>query len=161
MFDCFLKIEGVEGESTDEVHAGEIEISSFNWGGSNPAAIGSHTTGSGGGKVSLSNFSVMKRTDKASAALFQKMCRGDHFPTATVTLRKSGGDKVEFLVYNFEEVFVDSMNWSGSQGGDDSPMESVSFSFGKIEAKYKLQEATGGEGAEVVYSHDLRTNVSA
>ena len=37
-FDAFLKIEGIEGESTDKAHPGEIEISSFSWGVSNTAA---------------------------------------------------------------------------------------------------------------------------
>ena len=36
-FDAFLKIEGIEGESTDKVHPGEIEIQSFSWGVSNTA----------------------------------------------------------------------------------------------------------------------------
>jgi len=31
-YDAFLKIEGVEGESTRDKHEGEIEILSFSWG---------------------------------------------------------------------------------------------------------------------------------
>ena len=34
-FDAFLKIEGIEGESTDKTHPGEIEIESFSWGVAN------------------------------------------------------------------------------------------------------------------------------
>jgi len=160
-FDTFLKIDGVEGESTDDKHKGEIEIYSFSWGASNPTTIGSATSGSGGGKVSISSFNVMKKSDKSSALLFQKCCNGTHFATAKVTLRKAGGEQLEYLVYDFEEVYIDSIQWSGSTGGDDSPMESASFTFGKVTATYKPQLADGTLGGDVIYSHDLRTNVTA
>ena len=45
-FDAFLKIDGIEGESTDKTHPGEIEIQSFSWGVSNTASGGA---GGGGG----------------------------------------------------------------------------------------------------------------
>ena len=160
-FDTFLLIDGVEGESTDEAHKGEIEIYSFSWGASNPATIGSATSGSGAGKVSISGFNVMKKTDKASALLFKNCCTGTHFATAKVTLRKAGGEKVEYLVYDFEEVYVDAVQWSGSTGGDDTPTESVSFTFGKVSATYKPQLPDGSLGGDVLYSHDLRTNITA
>ncbi|MCC9000674.1 MAG: type VI secretion system tube protein Hcp [Candidatus Contendobacter sp.] len=160
-FDTFLKIDGVEGESTDDKHKGEIEIYSFSWGASNPTTIGSATSGSGGGKVSVSSFNVMKKTDKASAELFKHCCKGTHFATAKVTLRKAGGEQVEYLVYDFEEVYVDAVQWSGSTGGDDSPTESVAFTFGKVSATYKPQAADGTLGGDVLYSHDLRTNITA
>ena len=34
-FDAFLKIEGIDGESADKTHPGEIEVVSFSWGVSN------------------------------------------------------------------------------------------------------------------------------
>jgi type VI secretion system secreted protein Hcp len=161
-YDAFLKIEGpeVKGESTDKGHEGSIEIFSFSWGASNPSTIGSHTRGSGGGKVTISDFTVVKRSDRASAALFKQCCSGTHFATAKVTLRKSGGDKLEYLIYEFEEVFVDNMQWSGSAGGDDSPMETVSFTFGKVKATYTEQNEDGTPGAQVIYGWDVRNNTA-
>ncbi len=32
LFDAFLKIEGIDGESADSKHKGEIELLSFSWG---------------------------------------------------------------------------------------------------------------------------------
>lgn len=160
-YDAFLKIEGpeVKGESTDKGHEGSIEIFSFSWGASNPSTIGSHTTGSGGGKVTISDFTVVKRSDRASAALFKQCCAGTHFATAKITLRKSGGEKLEYLIYEFEEVFVDNMQWSGSAGGDDSPMETVSFTFGKVKATYTGQNQDGTPAAQVIYGWDIRSNL--
>jgi type VI secretion system secreted protein Hcp len=65
-----------------------------------------------------------------------------------------------YLIYKFTEVFVDSMQWSGSQGGDDTPTESVSFSFGKIEWEYYPQDTKGKLGKKVgPMSWDQRENV--
>ncbi len=162
-FDAFLKIGSgpdVKGESTDKSHAGEIEIYSFSLGASNPSTVSSGTTGAGGGKVSISSLNVMKKTDSASAVLFQACCSGDHYSTATLTLRKAGGkNPLEYLVYTFTEVYVDSIQWSGSAGGgDDTPSESVSFSFASVHAKYTPQKTDGTGGSPMEGGWDVTTN---
>ena len=85
-FDTFFDIDGIPGESTDEKMAGKIEIYSFSWGASNPVTVGSGTTGMGAGKVALSSFSIMKKTDKASPQLFLACCQGKHIAKGTVTV---------------------------------------------------------------------------
>lgn len=166
-FDAFMVFEGsgaagnkIEGETTDKVFGSKkaLEILSFSWGCSNPSTIGSAAAGGGAGKVSISSFNIMKKTDNASPNLFKACCQGDHFDKATVTLRKAGGDQKPYLVYEFEEVYVDSVQWSGSSGGDDTPAESVSFSFGKVTTTYTPQTAKGGKGTDNVQSWDLRVN---
>jgi len=108
-FDAFIKIPGVEGESTRKGFEKHIEVLSFSLGASNPSSVGSGG-GGGSGKASLSSFSIMKHSDIASPVLFQKCCAGDHFDKVTVTLNKAGGHAaLNFLVYEFEEVFVDSV----------------------------------------------------
>src|SRR6478672_10067001 len=91
-FDAYLKIEtpNITGESTDSKHKGEIEIYSFSLGASNPTTIGSATGGAGAGKVSLSSFNFMKKTDKVSPVLFQACASGVHYDKVTVTMRKAG-----------------------------------------------------------------------
>jgi type VI secretion system secreted protein Hcp len=39
---------------------------------------------------------------------------------------------------------VESIQWSGSSGGDDTPTESISFAFGKVVIEYKKQGAKKG-----------------
>jgi type VI secretion system secreted protein Hcp len=39
--DMFLTLDGIAGESTDPVHKGAIEISSWSWGLSEPASLAS------------------------------------------------------------------------------------------------------------------------
>jgi type VI secretion system secreted protein Hcp len=160
-FDAYLKIDGVKGESKSKGFEDQIELLSFSWGASNPTTVGSGS-GSGAGKVSISSFNLMKKTDAASGPIFQACCAGKHFPEATVTLRKSGGDApIDYLVYKFSEVYVDKVQWSGSSGGDDLPMENVSFTFGKVQFTYTPQSATGGEEGPVVGGWDIRAGVKA
>ncbi len=156
-YDTFLTIDGVKGEATRAGFEGWIELYSFSFGASNPATIGAGTTGVGGGKVSVSSFNVMKKTDATSPLLFQQCCLGKHFATAKVVLMKASGDPnaLQYLTYDFTEVYVESVQWSGSAGGDESPSESVSFAFGKVQINYTPQTATGASGSPVRGSWDL------
>jgi type VI secretion system secreted protein Hcp len=156
-FDAFVYFDGksssgleVKGESSDATYKakGAFEIHSFSLDADNrathgPLTHGSAIKGSGRGKVSLSSFNIMKKTDAASAALFRACCDGSHFDKAHVVLRKAGGKQVEYLKYDFEEVFIESFHWSGSTGGDDTPTESLSLSFGKVKVCYTPQKPDG------------------
>ena len=127
--------------------AGWIEIYSFSWGASNPTTVGSGSTGLSAGKVSISSFNVMKKTESSSCDLFAACCAGQHFTKAKVVMRKatgSAGKQAIFLEYDFTDVMVESVQWSGSSGGDDTPTESVSFAFAKVEINYKKQDPADG-----------------
>jgi type VI secretion system secreted protein Hcp len=157
-FDTYLKIAGVEGEATAEGNAGEIEIFSFSWGASNPTTVGSGSSGLSAGKVSVSSFNIMKKSEKSSPKLFAACCNGKHFDTAVVTLKKATGEggQKPFLKYSFSDVMVESVQWSGSSGGDDTPTESVSLAFAKVKIEYfKQDEASGSMSAAGDASWDL------
>ncbi len=164
-FDTYMKISGpdVEGESTAKDVDKYIEIYSFSWGASNSTTVGPGSSGLAAGRASVSSFSVMKKTEKSSPSLFAACCAGQHYKKAEVVLRKAtgtdGGQK-PFLKYTFEDVMVESIQWSGSSGGDDTPTESVSFAFAKVKIDYyKQDEATGSMASAGNASWDL-TKVS-
>jgi type VI secretion system secreted protein Hcp len=156
-FDAFLKIETVDGESMAEGMAGYSDIMSFSFGASNPTTVGSGSGGLSGGKVSVSTFNVMKKSEKASAKLFSVCCQGGHFPSAKVALRKATGEGGQgiFLQYEFTDVMVESIQWSGSGGGDDTPTESVSFAFAKVAITYFNQDMKGKVSKAAEASWDL------
>ena len=160
-WDAYLVVAGIKGESQREGHEGEIEVISFSFGGSNPSSVGMGG-GGGTGTVALSSFNVMKKTDATSCEMFQAMCDGTHFDEAVLVLYKSGGaaGALPYLVYNFEELYVDGINWSGAEGGDNIPMESVSFSFGRIEITYTEQNKDGTAGGDHTGIWDVRTGVA-
>jgi type VI secretion system secreted protein Hcp len=159
-FDTFLDLgDKIKGESTAKGFEGKIEIFSFSWGASAPVTIGSGSGGVSGGKVSISSFNVMKKTDKASALCFLACCTGDHIEKVIVTMRKAGGTagQLPFLKYTFTTCMVESIQWSGSTGGDDSPTESMSLAFGKCEIEYSMQDKTGKMSVAGQAAFDLTT----
>ena len=158
--DMFLKLDGVEGESHDAKHKGEIELSSFSFGLSN---AGAHNiaSGAGAGKVSFQEFHFTSKVTKASPKLMLACASGQHIKDGTVTVRKAGGDSansaVEFLFYKFQTVVITSVQDGGANGGD-VPEESVSFVFGKVHVEYKPQNPDGTLGTAVEFAWDLSAN---
>ena len=130
--DYFLKIEGIDGESTDAIHKDWIEISSFSWGATNPGSYGQST-----GKVSIQDFHfVSKRIDKSSPLLMKACATGTHIKKAQLTCRKNGNNPVEFLTITLEEVMVSSFS-PGGEGNVLMPNHSISLSFQKMDYIYK------------------------
>lgn len=154
-FDAFLKLEGIDGESTRKGYEKQMAVISFSWAGSNPSTIGV-TGGGGGGKGELSSLSIIKKADSASPLMFQKCMEGEHVPKASLTLLKAGGkEAVDFIKYEMEKVYIDSVSYSGSEGGDDQPTESISLSFGKMGYTFTPQKADGTKGSPVVGQWDV------
>ena len=152
--DTHIKFDGVEGESTHADHKGEVEVLSWSWGVSNASSSASGG-GSGRGKANPGDFHFQHIYDKASPVLAKKCAQGVHFPTVVVTSRKSGEGQKDFLKITMKEVFVTSVQPSGSSQGD--LMESISVTYGSIDFSYKPQDAKGGLGGEVKFGWDVKT----
>src|SRR5688500_16372886 len=94
--DYFLKVDSIEGESTDDKHKNEIDVESWSWGETNS---GTHATGGGGGagKVSMQDFNFTMRVCKATPKLMLACANGQHIKEATLTCRKAGTEQQEYL----------------------------------------------------------------
>jgi type VI secretion system secreted protein Hcp len=123
----------------DTNHKNEIQILSFSWGGSQTTSVGG-TGGSGAGKVSLSEFNVMKSFDKASVPLFKSLVSGTHIANGVLTASKAGGGGKPYITVKFKELFVTSYQVSGSS---EVPTESVSFSYNEVNISYSTQDDKG------------------
>jgi type VI secretion system secreted protein Hcp len=156
----FLKLDGIQGESTSSKHPNEIEIFSWNFGAHNPTSI----TGSGlsAGKVSFSDITISKPVDKSSAKLLELCCTGKHIANGVLTCSKSTGDKnpADYLTIKLEEIHIASISGGGSRG-DDIGSEGVTFAFGKIEYDYKIQGKDGTLVAAGTAKYDLTKRESA
>ena len=138
--DYYLKIDAVQGESTDQDFKDQINILSFSWGGHQVSSAGTRSAGSGAGKVELADFSVTKHYDKSSPQLFKALVAGTHSATATLSAVKAGAGGKPFLKISFEELFVTSQHISAT---DELPTESVSFSYKQIKIEYSTQNEKG------------------
>jgi type VI secretion system secreted protein Hcp len=154
-FDYFLRVDGIQGESADAKHKGEIEVLSWSWGETN--ATGSPSSGGGAGRVDMSDLMVAAPLSKASLHLLLACASGKHFKTAVLTGRKAGKGQADYLTFSLSDVLVSSYQ-TGSGASAEPPVDSVALSFGKIQVEYKEQKADGSFGETVKVGWDRKAN---
>jgi type VI secretion system secreted protein Hcp len=100
-------------------------------------------SGAGAGKVHINEFTIQKKTDKASPLFFKNCVAGAHYKKVTLTMRKAGGSSntsgKPYLVYTFSTVFTTSFQQDSSGKGKSKPVESISFNFEKVSVEYLPQ----------------------
>ena len=155
--DYFLKITGIDGESKDSKHKGEIEI--YNWSFGHTQG-GTMATGGGGGagKVQAGDFNFTMKMSKASPKLFLAVATGEHFKTAIVVARKAGKEQQEFLKWTFTDLLVTSYQTGGSSTGDLVPVDQISMNFAKGEVEYKEQNDDGSLGGAIKAGYHYKEN---
>ena len=151
----FLKIDGIEGESTDAAHKGEIDVSSWSWGVSNEATSPGGG-GGGAGKATFQDFHFVARISKATPTLFLSCATGTHHKWAALSGSRTAGKAkgADFLKYKLSDVQVTSVQHSG--GEPEPPNEQFSLSYTKFEISYSPQTAKGGLGPPVTAGFDLK-----
>jgi type VI secretion system secreted protein Hcp len=138
LFDAFLKLDGIEGESTDHKHKGEIQLESFSWGASNTGS-----TGDKGGRVSLQDFSFTAKVGIQSPKLFAVLAESRGIENGTLTV--TNGRETE-LVIRMSDILVSSYKENLAVPGvqcdrddqnntNNGPIETVSLNFQKIDFK--------------------------
>ena len=155
--DYFLKLDGIDGESSDSKHKNEVDLESWNWGESQVGSHGGAGGGGGAGKVSMQDFHFTTRTNKASPKLMLACATGEHIKKAVLVCRKAGKEQQEYLKITMSDCLVSSYQLGGSQG-DVLPMDQVALNFAKIEFEYLPQKSDGSLDSKVVVGYDLKAN---
>lgn len=139
-FDGFIKIDGIEGESADSKHAGEIEILSYSHGVSQNITGTASATGTfTGQRCDMTPLTITKQLDKSSPKLAQACASGEHIKSALLTLSRAGGDKQQYMEYKLSDVLISSVRVGGASAGDGGvPVEEVSLHYGRIDWKYTV-----------------------
>jgi len=145
--DMFFKVKGathgeIKGESQDDSkHKGEIEVLSWSWGMQGKSSLGG---GAASGKATMRELRIVKKVDKASTALMSALRNNEAIKEAVLTLRKTGGSKLEYLKITIQDGRVMALEIeAGDEAGSSTLVEKVSFSFNKIAVEYTPQ---GGDG---------------
>ncbi len=154
--DYFLKIDGIDGESTDGKHSKEIDVLSWSWGETNQGTSG-RGGGGGAGKVSMQDFNFVMMYNKASPNLMLACATGKHIPSALLTCRRAGTEQQEYLTVKFTDLLISSYQTGGS-GGDVIPTDQISFNYAKVEFEYKPQKKDGTLDAAVKAGYDVTKN---
>ncbi len=130
----FLKIDGIEGDSTDVTHAGQIDVLSWSWGVANAGSSGSGS-GGGAGRATFQDFQFVARISKASPKLFLSCATGTHHKAATLSGSQAAGKSAgDFLTYKLTDVQVTSVHHGDS--GADAPIEQFSLDYGRFEISF-------------------------
>ncbi len=155
--DYLLEIDGIKGESSDDVHKDAIKIESFSWGASNPTA-----SGGGAGKVSFQDLHFTTKVSKASPQLLMACAAGTPIRKATIFIRQTGGQQEAgeqtYLKYELENVKITSYSVSGSSAASATgavttgtlPADSIRISFTRLTISY-----AGGDGTVTSGSAEL------
>ena len=140
--DYFLKIDGIDGESTDKDHKGEIDVLSWSWG------MSQSDTNTGDGTV-VPDFEELKLTkyvDKSTPKLMEALAGG-------VPLRQeahmivSNAAGTDYFMIHMTNVMVTSISTGGS-GGEDRLTENVTLNFAEVKVEYKPQGSKSSDGVE-------------
>ncbi len=149
----FLKLSGIEGESTDDKHKGEIEILSFSWGETNSGSI-ADGSGAGAGKVSFQDVHFAKKLDKSSVVLAKHAASGQHIEDGTLFIENRMGFEVAEI--KLTGILVTSVQQA--TGGGVQLNENFSLAFSKILYEYTPQKPDGTADAVVSFSWDVAAN---
>ncbi len=161
-FDAFIKIDGIEGESTDDKHAGWIEVISYSSGlTQSVSTTASSSGGASAERANFQDFSFTKQLDIASPALALACADGTHINEITVELCRAGTEKVKFMEYKMKNCLISSATTNGV-GDGDIPTETITIDFGKINWAYTQQKREGGGAAgNMATGWDLQKNCKA
>jgi len=150
--DAFLKIDGIDGESTVAGHEDEIDILAWSWQMSAPSL----NLGAGAGRAIVRPLIVTKYTDKSSPHISLALLNGSHIPNATITVKKSGVNNFDYARIKMTNVQV--VNLSPDYNSGTRLLESVALAFSKVCYEYIPQKEDGSSDASIEKCWDLEAN---
>ncbi|MCV2348289.1 Hcp family type VI secretion system effector [Paucibacter sp. Y2R2-4] len=157
--DFYLKVDGVDGESTHIEHAGEIALLNWSWGVRSGSASASATgVATGPGKTSPGDFVFSHIYDKASPLLAKHCVSGKVLKVLKLSARKSGDGQKDFLLITMKDVLLTSV--APAANADGEILEEVHCTYRDIEFAYKPMDKTGGLGAPVIFGWNVATNAT-
>lgn len=162
-FDAFIKIDGVDGESTDSKHGAWIELLGYEHTAEQPSSGSTSSSGAyATGRVELSRFKITKAIDLTTPVLYNKCTLNENIPTVTMELCRATGDKETYYVVTLTNVKVASLSCKGvAKGAKASPLptEVVELAYSKIAWVYtQTDHATGAQGGVTEAEWDVTTN---
>jgi len=157
--DVYLQIDGIKGESTDSTHEGWIELTSAQWGVTQPKSATSSTAGGHTAeRCELRSISVTKLADLTSPILMQTCAAGKTIPKAKLEFMRADGqgNRIKYYEVELDNVLIGSVNQSVHEGS--ILQDSMGLKFSKVKWRYTLQKIAGGAGGNTSGGWDLSTN---
>lgn len=171
-FEIFLKLDGIEGESTTKGHDKEIEVLSYD----QSVAAALYREGGGGGigagKATFSAVRIRKLLDSASIPIALACASGLHLASARISFRRPS-PPLDFYVVTLEDVIVTHAGQCASTDvqaplkfetlgksptGPAALLEEVTLNFAAIRWEYRQMAPKGNALAPIAGGWDLNGN---
>jgi type VI secretion system secreted protein Hcp len=133
---AYLKLGDIKGEVADAAHKEQIEVISYQMGGSQASELGavSQSASVDSRKRQHGWVTITKAVDKSSPQLKRGSTEGTVYPTASLFVPNTAGGGAAYLEYKLENVMVTSFSTGGSEG---NPTETMTLNYEKITPEYK------------------------
>jgi type VI secretion system secreted protein Hcp len=151
----FLKLDGINGASTDTRHRYEIDITSYAQSFRSGANFG--FGGGGAGRVSCGDITVLKNIDRSSPQLIMHVTTGRHVRSGVITFSTGGERPVEYYKVQLSEVLIDAVE-QVDPPGDAGLTEKVSLKVRQFNFTYVPQDDKGQPGTPVTFGWDCASN---
>ena len=140
MIDAYMKIDGIDGESTDEEHAGWIEVLDFDFCIAQKVSRTASTAGGASAeRADFSEFTITKMLDKSSPLLAQACAEGRHIKSVVFELWRAG--KAKYMAYRLANCLISAVS-TYADGG--FPEEKIAIDVGRFEIVYTQQSRCTG-----------------
>lgn len=140
MIDAYMKIDGIDGESTDEKHSGWIEVLGFDFCIAQKVSRTASTEGGASSeRADFSEFTITKMLDKSSPLLAQACAEGRHIKSIVFELWRAG--KVKYMAYQLTNCMISAVS-TYADGG--FPEEKIAIDVGRFEIAYTQQDRSTG-----------------
>ena len=153
--DSFLHVQTkragkIKGECSTTGHVDDIEVRSWSWGVAASSSIGAAAPTA---RRQYKHLVVVKGIDAASTALCAALVTNDEVKEAKLTLRKAGGDALDYYTMTLAQARVVTIDLHVDEHG--TPLETVAIAYTKIDVEYKRQQGTGISGASTSFSDEV------
>jgi len=171
-FDVYLKLDNIDGESTDDKHSGQIELISFDYGIDQPSeGPGSGKGAAGFGRAEFKEFRCVKYLDKATANLHKAAANGTNIGSGTLEVCQATGEKSVVLKVEFSNLMVSDVKTGNAmdisqfnipaEKSSDTFLEYVAFKYGKIKTTYtEYDHDTGASKGNTEFGWDVSKNTA-
>ena len=143
-FNCFIKFEGIDGESTDPDHLHWCDFLAYSHGVTQPLAGATGATRRRGDVV-VKDFTVVKLLDKASIKLSEACCRGDIIPRVEIELCLASGNREILMKYELRNALPRVIDhFTAGATSANRPLEEVTLSYEEIKWIYTVYDPQTG-----------------
>lgn len=152
--DIFLKLQDIQGDSTDEAHRGEIRVQSYSQSVQNSATFG--TGGASAGKATCGDIVITKTIDKSSPGLIMKVLTGASIPTGTLSFRRAGSERrgPDYYTVQLTDIRVNAVEQSSATTSDVGVVELIRLKVRQFRLTYYSQLPDGSLGAPQTFAFD-------